>query len=165
MLIFVALALVVDCLKVLHSFDGINYSERGNLGNDGMTNYRVTSAFKRDLENKSNYYIKIQGKSEFIQATPIAYFNFYDEFTILKDTTGEIIHISYSPVASTSQNTEFETTINVITTENGPRPMMEQAVTKQEIATGSQSFIIKYWYIIVPALLFLVLTSPEEEKK
>jgi hypothetical protein len=60
------------------------------------------------------------------------------------------------------QMTMFTSQIVVYKTVNGPKPMLQKAIiTTDTPTTTSQSFLVQYWYVFLPLLLF-VLFAPGE---
>ena len=45
----------------------------------------------------------------------------------------------------------------------GKRPLLLQWKEKEEIQTGGQSWLIRYWYIVLPISLFLFMPIPGEK--
>lgn len=61
-------------------------------------------------------------------------------------------------------STKFNSQVVLSKTLNGPKPMLNKAMIQKQGDAIQSSFLIKYWYIILPITVMLLLAGPEEKK-
>jgi hypothetical protein len=166
MFLYFCLILPVFGFQIYDSTDGIKFSPRGTLSEDKASSHPTSH-----LQTAAgNYYIEIRSDNQiFHSSLPLVLLqnsNFQETFTLHKDTLGTIYHIDYQTKnTSVKKSNKFISTVVIKNTEPGEMPVLVKPVSEELKNAQNQSFIIKYWYLIVPAVLFLLFTSPEEEGK
>jgi endo-alpha-1,4-polygalactosaminidase (GH114 family) len=96
--------------------------------------------------------------------------NFEEQLMLHQDMTGRVYHFDYLVHAhecstTTSNASKFKSQVVTYKSVNGPKPILQKAVLTTDNPAQSQSFLVKYWYIFVPLMLFVLLAPAEEEKK
>eukprot|EP00842_Homolaphlyctis_polyrhiza_P005066 jgi/Hompol1/5560/HPOL_004563-RA len=179
-------------VTLLHSIDGTEPSSRGSLVFDPYYPLRkqlhklepptpVTHDLKqlRGSDSDARYYVGFTvgtGPSKRVlnASVPLSA-KFEDSITVHVDLQGIPYHIDYLVNAhqcndnvDLSKVTKFKTSVSVGRYFDAPRPVLEQVVETPEGAAPpvEQSFLQKYWYYLIPAMMLITsLMSPEEPPK
>ncbi|KAI8900551.1 hypothetical protein BC833DRAFT_581295 [Globomyces pollinis-pini] len=172
--------LLFDWILAFSLSYSINHSNIITRGSSDTTNYKIPKNLLSYNNNNTLYKVVLNHNDIEIYTTiPLCLLHeadFNEFLTVHLDDYGNPFHLDIQVAAKSctgkiSKATHFNTQFVSLSSNPGPRPLLSKPVVYKEGETppqpfSIQGFFMKYWYIIVPALLFILFTedAPPEKK-